>query len=116
MATKVTAKTKVAEKLDDSFIIMATPVEKEFSDGSTIRVVQECSLSEVLNILRALKQGKKVASVEKYGLEEAGSVLVIKGSVQPMSGDMRSIQLDGVEYPLTDAKSEFSSSFVDIKV
>lgn len=115
MASKVTATKKVGEMLDASFIILATPVDKAFTDGSTVRVIQECSLTEVLNILRALKAGKKNATVDKFKLDEAGSLLVIKGTVQPMAQDMRTIRLDGVDYPLTDAKTEFVSEFVEIK-
>lgn len=113
-SSKVAATKKIGEALDVSFIMLATPKENAFSDGATVRVVQECSLTEVLSILRALKSGKKNATVDKFKLDEAGSILVIKGSVQPMSNDLRTIKLDGVEYPLTDAKTEFVSEFVEI--
>lgn len=114
-SSKVTATKKIGDAIDASFIILAAPKDNAFSDGSTVRVVQECSLTEVLNILRSLKLGKKNTTIDKFKLDEAGSILVIKGTVQPMAHDMRTIKLDGVEYPLTDEKSEFVSSFVEIK-
>lgn len=106
---------KVGESTTDSFIILATPKEKAFSDGSTIRVIQDCQLTEALHILRIITGADTDPNYADFKLNEVSSVMLIHGAVVPMTTDMSAVDVDGTQYKLKENNIEFVTEFINTK-
>ena len=110
MATtkKTTAATK-ASTGNDQYVIVALPKDA-FGDGSTIRLVHELSLTEALELLRAIysKATTKAPYKDYFSTsDQIASICLIKGTVQQLSEDCTSVLIDGEEYPLVKKEEKY---------
>ena len=108
-AKKTTAATK-ASTGNDQYVIIALPKDS-FADGSTIRLIHELSMTEALDLLRAIKS--KTVTKPPYkdyfnADEQIASVRLIKGTVQQLSEDFSSVLIDGEEYPLIKKEEKYN--------
>lgn len=105
---KTTAATK-ASTGNDQYVIIALPKDS-FADGSSIRLIHELSMTEALDLLRAIKG--KVTTKAPYKDyfnpdEQIASVCLIKGTVQQLAEDFASVLIDGEEYPLVKKEEKY---------
>lgn len=109
--TSKTPAIKASSTGSDQYVIVALPKGDAFVDGSKIHLLLDLSLSDALDILRAIKS-KSYTKLKGYfdDGDEIGTVSLIKGVAQEILADFEAVRIDGVdEYPLIDKEKSYHS-------